>query len=47
MQMFCLKCRRRVEVKDSELKEERTSNGRKMLRGLCPNCGTKLAKFTK
>jgi hypothetical protein len=47
MQMFCLKCRTRVEVKDSDLKKEQTPNGRKILRGVCPKCGTKLAKFTK
>ncbi len=47
MQMFCLKEKKKVEVDEKDLKEERLPNGRKMLKGICPSCGTKLSKFTK
>ena len=45
--MFCLKCKERREVNETDLKKETLPNGRKMLKGICPVCGTKVAKFTK
>jgi len=36
-----------VVVDDKNVKREMTSKGRPMLRAICPNCGTKMTKFTK
>ena len=40
---YCLKCRKKIEVKDSE--EIITKNNRNAIRGVCPICGTKVFKF--
>jgi MYXO-CTERM domain-containing protein len=40
---FCVKERKRVEVKDPE--EVVTKNGRRALRGTCPDCGAKIFRF--
>jgi len=43
IEAFCVKCRKKVEVKDPELVE--TKNRRKVVRGKCPYCGTTVNKF--
>ena len=40
---YCVKCREKREVKDGEIKE--TPNGRRMVQGQCPECGTKVTRF--
>lgn len=45
--MYCVKCRKKVEVEQSAITRENTSRGKPMLRARCPICGTKMAKFTK
>ena len=45
MKMHCMKCKKAVEAKNVENKT--SSNGRKMAKGVCPHCGTKVCKFTK
>lgn len=45
--MYCVKCKKKVEVEDNAVTNEKTSKGRSMLRAKCPVCGTKMAKFTK
>jgi hypothetical protein len=40
---YCVKCKERVEIEDPE--EVMTKNHRRMLQGLCPNCGTKVCRF--
>jgi len=46
-EMFCVKCKKKVQVDDKDVKNEVTTKGRKMLRAKCPACGTNMAKFTK
>lgn len=43
MQAYCMKCKTQVEVKDPV--ETVTKNGRPMVKGTCPTCGTKVNKF--
>jgi len=45
--MYCVKCRKTVEVEESAVTKENTSRGKPMLRARCPICGTKMARFTK
>jgi len=40
---YCVKCRAKVDVKKGEIKT--TENGRKMVQGVCPKCGTKVTRF--
>ncbi len=40
---YCVKDRAKVEVKNGEVKT--TENGRKMVQGVCPKCGTKVTRF--
>jgi len=47
IEMFCVKCKKKVQVDDKDVKKEKTSKGRNMLRSKCPACGTNMAKFTK
>ncbi len=46
-EMFCVKCKKKVTVDDSAVKREMTVKGRPILKAICPNCGTKMTKFTK
>jgi ssDNA-binding Zn-finger/Zn-ribbon topoisomerase 1 len=45
MEAYCVKCKETKEMKNPE--ETVTSNGRKMAKGVCPDCGTKMNKFLK
>ncbi|NTV22855.1 MAG: hypothetical protein HGA85_00580 [Nanoarchaeota archaeon] len=45
MEAYCVKCKETKEMKS--VTEATTSNGRKMAKGLCPTCGTKMNKFLK
>ncbi len=47
VEMYCVKCKKKVAVEDKTVKRELTSKGRPMLRSVCPNCKTKMTKFTK
>ena len=47
IEIFCVKCKKKVQVDDENVTRETTSKGRSMLRSKCPTCGTKMAKFTK
>ena len=40
---YCVKCKKKVEVNDG--KEKLSKNGVKMLKGICPECGTKVCRF--
>ena len=40
---YCVKCREKRVVKDG--KEETTEKGRKVAKGVCPVCGTKITRF--
>jgi len=42
---YCVKCKAKREMKDPN--EDTTKNGRKMLKGTCPVCGTKMNMFIK
>jgi hypothetical protein len=40
---YCVKCRAKVQVKAGTVKV--SENGRKMVQGVCPKCGTKVTRF--
>ena len=40
---YCVKCRKKQTIKDGNV--ETTKNGRKMAKGTCPECGTKVSRF--
>lgn len=40
---YCVKCKAKRDMKDP--KEATTKNGRSMLKGTCPECGTKMSLF--
>lgn len=40
---YCVKCREKREVSNPE--QVTMKNGRKALKGTCPNCGTKMFKI--
>lgn len=42
---YCVKCRRKVEVKNPQ--QVTLANGRNAVQGVCPVCGTKVFKFVK
>lgn len=46
VEVFCVKCRRKVSVDKSKLKEQVLKNKRKALVGNCPTCGTKIFKIS-
>lgn len=43
MEAYCVKCREKRQMKDPERKAMR--NGRPMMQGSCPVCGTKLTRI--
>lgn len=45
MMAYCVKCKAKREMKDP--KEETAANGRKMMKGTCAVCGTKMNLFVK
>ena len=45
MEGYCLKCKSKKEVKDYQ--EVTMKNGRKALKGRCPDCGTVIFKILK
>lgn len=42
---YCVKCKGKVMMKDALKKV--AANGRAMMQGVCPKCGTKVTKFVK
>ena len=40
---YCVKCRKKQEIKDG--KEEVNDKGRRMAKGVCPECGTNVTRF--
>jgi len=40
---YCVKCRTKRTVKDGAVTE--TTNGRRMAKGACPECGTTVTRF--
>lgn len=44
-QAYCVKCGEKREMQNPQ--EARTKNDRKMLKGTCPECGTKMSLFVK
>lgn len=40
---YCVKCRKKVKAKNGV--EEKTAQGRRIAKGVCPVCGTKVNKF--
>lgn len=45
MEGYCVKCKAKREMKN--VTETVSANNRKMAKGVCPNCGTKMNKFLK
>ena len=40
---YCVKCRAKRQIKGGNVEE--TAKGRKMVKGVCPECGTKVTRF--
>ena len=40
---YCVKCRKKQAIKEGVVAE--TANGRRMAKGTCPDCGTKVTRF--
>jgi len=40
---YCVKCRKKQQVKNGA--EEVNDKGRRMAKGTCPECGTKVTRF--
>lgn len=40
---YCVKCRKKQTIKDGTV--ETTEKGRRMAKGVCPECGTKVNRF--
>lgn len=47
MEIYCVKCRKKQEVKEELLTEGQTKNGRWMKKGNCPVCNCKVNVFIK
>jgi len=45
MQAYCMKCRKKVEVKNPQ--QVTLKNQRPAIQGTCPNCGTKVFRIGK
>ena len=45
MQAYCMKCRKKVEIKNAQL--IKMKNGRPATQGVCPSCGTKVFRIGK
>jgi len=43
MQAYCLKCKAKKEIKDEQ--QITLKNGRKAIKGKCPDCGTGMFKI--
>ena len=44
-QAYCVKCRKKVEIKNAQ--SVKLKNGKPATKGLCPNCGTKVFRIGK
>jgi hypothetical protein len=40
---YCVKCRKKQTIKDGKV--EQTAQNRRMAKGTCPECGTKVNRF--
>ena len=40
---YCVKCRKKQAIKNGTV--EKTAKGRRMAKGTCPECGTKVNRF--
>jgi len=45
MQAYCVKCRKKVDVKNPQ--QIKMKNGRPGTKGVCPVCGTKVFRIGK
>ncbi len=45
MQAYCMKCRKKVEVKNPQ--QIKMKNGKPATQGVCPTCGTKVFRIGK
>ncbi len=45
MQAYCVKCKAKKEMKDPQ--KVTMKNGRKAMKGKCPDCGTSLFRIVK
>ena len=43
MIIYCLKCKQKIET--IEVQSVQSKNGREMIKGICPICGTKEVSF--
>jgi len=43
MTAYCVKCKKQMEMKDG--KKTKMKNGRDMMKGKCPKCGTGMCRI--
>ena len=43
MEAYCMKCKKKVEINDG--KKSKMKNGRYMMKGKCPKCGTTVCRI--
>jgi hypothetical protein len=44
MEAYCVKCRTKRQMRNER---EESKGGRRMAKGVCPVCGTKMTRFLK
>ncbi|MCA1595776.1 MAG: DUF5679 domain-containing protein [Chloroflexi bacterium] len=44
-EFYCVKCKGKVSVPEKETRIETTGNGRRMMKGKCPTCGTNVNRI--
>jgi len=45
IEMYCVKCKKSQKLDAKGVTKSVAKNGRNMVRGVCPSCGTKMVKF--
>jgi NAD-dependent SIR2 family protein deacetylase len=43
MEAYCVKCKKKMEMTDA--KKTKMRNGREMMKGTCPKCGTGMCRI--
>ena len=43
IEAYCVKCKQKREIKDP--REETAKNGKPMVKGVCPVCGTRMCRI--
>lgn len=47
MKMYCVKCKKSMDIPEKDITMKIAKNGRKMATAICPISGTRLTMFVK